>query len=158
MYEMAAMNLLNSALLNTNPVALLPASAGTKATLPTTSFAEIAAVEQVRAVENQQSGQVMEGLPDLSPIEEFKRYMEMSPAEKMLYSVLAEKGMTIEEYNELPAEEKAKIDELVEERLREYRDARELDRTQTKGVAQYQLMQMNTPDKDGDHRLADIFI
>lgn len=152
------MNLLNSALLNTNPVSLLPASAGNKTTVPATSFAEVAAVEQVRAVENQQAGQFTESLPAQDPIAEFKKYMAMSPAEKMLYSVLAEEGLTIEQYNELPAEEKAKFDEIVDERLREYREVRELERSQAKGLTQYQLMQMNATDKDGERRLADIFI
>jgi len=158
MHEMAAMNLLNSALLNTNPVSLLRASAGPKATEPTISFAEVAAVEQVRAIEKPSSGETTDETLDLGPIEEFRRYMAMSPAEKMFYRVLADEGLTIEEYNALPPEEKAKIDELVEERLRDYREARQLDNSQTKGIAQYQMMQMDKADEESDPPLTDLFI
>lgn len=159
MHEIASVNLLNSALLNTNPVSLLPASVGSKTSVPAISFAEVAAVEQIRAVEKQQGDAALtESLSGQDPIEEFKKYMQMSPAEKMLYSVLADAGITIEEYNELPAEEKAKLDEKVTERLREDPETRQLSGSQAHGIAQYQLMHMNATEKDSNRRLADIFV
>lgn len=152
------MNLLSSAILNLNPVPLIPAAADNKSLSTGTSFAEVAAIEEKRVAEKQPAEQLQEELPARNPVEEFKKYMEMSPAEKMLYVVLAEKDMTIEEYNELPAEEKAKIDDVVNERLREYREARELDRSQSNGIAQYQLMQMNSFNDSRSKSSTDVFI
>ena len=152
------MNLLSSAILNLNPVPLIPAAADNKSLSTGTSFAEVAAIEEKRVAEKQPAEQLQEELPARNPVEEFKKYMEMSPAEKMLYVVLAEKDMTIEEYNELPAEEKAKIDDVVNERLREYREARELDRSQSNGISQYQLMQMNSFNDSQPKSTTDVFI
>ncbi|MBA6420024.1 hypothetical protein ACS8E9_05885 [Pseudomonas neustonica] len=54
--------------------------------------------------------------------EEFSRYMAMSVAEKIKHTLLQEMGLTEEEYDALPPEEKEKIDELIAERLDELND------------------------------------
>lgn len=84
------------------------------------------------------------------PVDEFRKYMAMSPAEKMRYAVLADAGLTMEEYQELPPEEKEKIDAEIAERMKEMREARELNNNQTKAIAHYQLAMQH--DQDEEHR------
>ena len=54
--------------------------------------------------------------------DEFSRYMAMSTADKIKHSLLQEMGLTEEEYEALPPEEKQKIDDKVAERLAELND------------------------------------
>tara|TARA_R110000796_G_scaffold46008_3_gene111356 strand:+ start:3257 stop:3712 length:456 start_codon:yes stop_codon:yes gene_type:complete len=49
--------------------------------------------------------------------EEFSRYMAMSVADKVKHSVLQQMGLSEEEYDALPPEEKAKVDEKIAERI-----------------------------------------
>lgn len=49
--------------------------------------------------------------------EEFSRYMAMSAADKVKHSVLQQMGISEEEYDALPPEEKAKVDEKIAERI-----------------------------------------
>lgn len=51
--------------------------------------------------------------------EEFRDYMALSPAEKIHMKMLAELGLTEEEYEALPPEEKERIDLQIAQRLKE---------------------------------------
>lgn len=55
---------------------------------------------------------------DTSASDRFMEYMNMSDQEKLQYLVLAQMGISKEEYDAMSPEEKAKIDEKVEERLK----------------------------------------
>ena len=54
---------------------------------------------------------------------EFKNYMEMTPAERMVQSIMTEMGITKEEFEAMPPEEQQalllKIQEKIEERVKE---------------------------------------
>ncbi|MEH6492475.1 hypothetical protein [Halopseudomonas sp.] len=53
----------------------------------------------------------------VSAADEFSRYMAMSVADKIKHSMLLEMGLTEEEFDALPPEEKAKIEEQIAERI-----------------------------------------
>ncbi|MDH1262038.1 hypothetical protein [Pseudomonas sp. GD03944] len=52
-------------------------------------------------------------------LDEFKKYMEMTPAEKMRDSVLKELGLTEDELKSLPPEQQAAIEEKIVQRIKE---------------------------------------
>lgn len=54
-----------------------------------------------------------------SASDKFMEYMNMSDEEKLKYMVLAQMGISKEEYDSMSPEEKAKIDEKVEERMKQ---------------------------------------
>lgn len=66
--------------------------------------------------------------------EEFSRYMAMSVADKVKHSVLQQMGLSEEEYDALPPEEKTKVDEKIAERIAEMNST-----TQTTSAEQLQL-------------------
>lgn len=152
------MNLLSSAMLNLNPVPLIPAAADNQSLSTGVSFAEVAAIEGKRIHEKPPAEQMQEEPQARDPVEEFKEYMDLPPAEKMRYNVLAEEDLTMEEYNKLPPEEKAKVDEIINERLSEYRAVREVARSQPQAVAQYQLMQLDSFNDSRPKPSTDVFI
>lgn len=49
--------------------------------------------------------------------EEFSRYMAMSVADKIKHSVLQKMGLSEEDYDALPPEEKTKVDDKIAERI-----------------------------------------
>lgn len=61
-----------------------------------------------------------------SAAEEFRDYMALSPAEKIHLKMLAELGLTEDEYNALPPEEKEKIDLQIAQRLKEETEAKSM--------------------------------
>ncbi|QXH58105.1 hypothetical protein [Pseudomonas maumuensis] len=75
-----------------------------------------------------------------SALQEFRDYMAKSPAEKIKEKMLQEMGLTAEEYDALPPEQKARIDEQIAQRLQE-----EVERTtQAKLEQQAQREQATT--------------
>lgn len=52
-------------------------------------------------------------------VREFREYMAKSPEQKMQEKVLAELGMTTEEYEALPPEQKLKIGEQIAQRIKD---------------------------------------
>lgn len=52
-------------------------------------------------------------------LDEFKKYMEMTPAEKMRDSILKELGLTEDELKALPPEQQAAIEEKIVQRIKE---------------------------------------
>jgi hypothetical protein len=54
-----------------------------------------------------------------SAAEEFKKYMAMSPAEKLRYSLLEEMGITEEQLAAMPADERAQIEKKIEALIKE---------------------------------------
>jgi len=54
-----------------------------------------------------------------SALQEFRDYMAKSPGEMIKEKLLREIGITPEEYNALPPEMKAKVDELIAQRMKE---------------------------------------
>ncbi|PKM05019.1 MAG: hypothetical protein CVV16_02410 [Gammaproteobacteria bacterium HGW-Gammaproteobacteria-6] len=66
--------------------------------------------------------------------EEFSRYMAMSVADKVKHSVLQQMGLSEEEYDALPPEEKTKVDEKIAERIADMNST-----TQTTSAEQLQL-------------------
>ena len=58
-----------------------------------------------------------------SASDKFMEYMNMSDQEKLQYMVLAQMGISKEEYDAMSPEEKAKIDEKVEERMKQISEA-----------------------------------
>ncbi|WDY59438.1 hypothetical protein [Pseudomonas sp. PSKL.D1] len=52
-------------------------------------------------------------------VEQFRDYMAKSPEEKIQEKILQELGMTVDEYNALPPEQKAKVDEQIAQRMKE---------------------------------------
>ncbi|WP_157954412.1 hypothetical protein [Saccharospirillum mangrovi] len=169
---MMSLNLNPTALPNAtkigNPNAIqFPQTLALVQTVPTSQVTPITQVPPVTAASQEDSAPArppeQQALtePDLGrdPVEEFKKYMAMSPAEKMRYAVLADAGLTMEEYEALPAEEKEKIDDEIAERLNDLREAREINNSQqARAVSLYQ-MEMNR-DMENDHRnnLTSIFI
>ncbi|WP_010489040.1 hypothetical protein [Pseudomonas sp. S9] len=51
--------------------------------------------------------------------EEFRKYMEMTPAEKMRDSILKELGLTEEELDAMPPEQQSAIEEKIVQRIKE---------------------------------------
>ncbi|MFK8332752.1 hypothetical protein M2D63_022350 [Pseudomonas sp. BJa5] len=51
--------------------------------------------------------------------EEFREYMALSPAEKIKAKLLAELGMSVEEFENLPPEEQEKIEEKIAEQMKQ---------------------------------------
>lgn len=116
----------------------------------TSGYAGVAAGAQQPAEEAGRQRMPAESGSERDPLEEFRRYMAMSPAEKIRYSVLAEMDMTVEEYEALPPEAKAEIDEEIAERLRDYQEARSWSRALPEGVNQYRLEQLRAGQDDDD--------
>ncbi|GGD02231.1 hypothetical protein [Halopseudomonas salina] len=54
---------------------------------------------------------------DNNAAEEFSRYMAMSVADKIKHSVLQQMGLTEEDYDALPPEEKTNVDDKIAERI-----------------------------------------
>lgn len=52
-------------------------------------------------------------------LQEFRDYMDKSPAEKIKEKYLQELGLSEDEYNALPPEKKARIDEQIAQRMQE---------------------------------------
>ncbi|MCE1115770.1 MULTISPECIES: hypothetical protein [Pseudomonas] len=52
-------------------------------------------------------------------MQEFRDYMDKSPAEKIKEKYLQELGLSEDEYNALPPEKKARIDEQIAQRMQE---------------------------------------
>lgn len=65
-----------------------------------------------------------------SALQEFRDYMALSPEEKIRERMLSELGLTKDEYEALPPEEKDKIDKLIAERTK--------DETELKSMASLQ--------------------
>lgn len=65
--------------------------------------------------------------------EEFSRYMAMSVADKIKHSVLQQMGLSEEDYDALPPEEKTKVDDKIAERIADMNST-----TQTTGDDQLQ--------------------
>ncbi|TDF77546.1 hypothetical protein [Pseudomonas sp. H9] len=57
--------------------------------------------------------------PASSAVQEFRDYMALSPAEKIKEKLLNELGMTKEEFDALPPEEKDKIERKIAEQMKE---------------------------------------
>lgn len=55
--------------------------------------------------------------------DKFMEYMSMSDEEKLKYMVLAQMGISKEEYDAMSPEEKAKIEEKIEERMKQITEA-----------------------------------
>lgn len=54
-----------------------------------------------------------------SAVQEFRDYMALTPEEKIQQKVLQELGLTVEEYNAMPPEQKAVITEQIAQRVKE---------------------------------------
>ncbi|NQD93334.1 hypothetical protein HP532_11825 [Pseudomonas sp. CrR25] len=54
-----------------------------------------------------------------NPSESFMEFMAMSDQEKLQYMILAQMGISKEDYDAMSPEEQAKIDEKVEERMKQ---------------------------------------
>ncbi|MGJ7552065.1 hypothetical protein [Pseudomonas alloputida] len=52
-------------------------------------------------------------------VQDFRDYMAKSPGEKIKEKILQELGMTEDEYNALPPEQQAKVDEQIAQRMKE---------------------------------------
>ncbi|MFJ4346608.1 hypothetical protein [Pseudomonas sp. NPDC089401] len=52
-------------------------------------------------------------------VQDFRDYMAKSPEEKIKEKILQELGMTEDEYNALPPEQQAKVDEQIAQRMKE---------------------------------------
>ncbi|EPH5799255.1 hypothetical protein LU674_000330 [Pseudomonas alloputida] len=58
-----------------------------------------------------------------SATDKFMEYMNMSDQEKLQYMLLAQMGISKEEYDSMSPEEKASIDEKIEERMKQISEA-----------------------------------
>ncbi|WP_108126300.1 hypothetical protein [Saccharospirillum mangrovi] len=119
--------------------------------VPTTQVPPVAPISSVSAVERgdvpqsaaeRAASQEHMTKPNLErdPVEEFKKYMALSPAEKMRLAFLDESDISTERYQSLPPEEKTKIDEAIAQRLRDSKQDTGLSSVQSAaGIAQYQM-------------------
>ncbi|MDE4537310.1 hypothetical protein GIB19_08795 [Pseudomonas sp. ITEM 17296] len=82
------------------------------------AFAKLkVALQNPEAAARQQTGAETEATS--SALQAFREYMAKSPGEMMKEKLLREIGMTPEEYDALPPEMKAKVDELIAQRMKE---------------------------------------
>ncbi|WEL54213.1 hypothetical protein PZ739_20570 [Pseudomonas kermanshahensis] len=82
------------------------------------AFAKLkVALQNPEVATRQQAGAETEATS--SALQEFRDYMAKSPGEMIKDKLLREIGMTPEEYDALPPEMKAKVDELIAQRMKE---------------------------------------
>ncbi|WP_153787317.1 hypothetical protein [Pseudomonas sp. EMN2] len=101
------------------------------------AFAKLMIMLQNPDVAARQQGSVDK--PQLSDVrQEFRDYVEKSPAEKIKEKYLQELGLTEEEYDALPPEKKAMIDEQIAQRMQDDVEAKALAKLgqQEQGVQQ----------------------
>lgn len=127
-------------------------------TTQVTPVTQVSAVERGGSTNTASSQPITESTPARDPVEEFKKYMAMSPAEKMRYAVLADAGLTMEEYQSLPPEEKEKIDVQISERLENLREAREINNNRPRAIAQYQMEMQRDLNEDYRANPTSIFV
>ncbi|PTY38267.1 hypothetical protein BGP77_17665 [Saccharospirillum sp. MSK14-1] len=111
--------------------------------VPTSQVTPVTQVPRVTTATREEAVPSQEAIskPNLErdPVEEFKKYMALSPAEKMRHAVLDESELSIDDYQSLPPEEKQKIDTQVVDRLSAAREAQGNSHPSPKAIAHYYM-------------------